>query len=277
MTQTLATGNSNNMISPMSLQTAKEKAPGIFAPGPHSRLSKNYKFVSSLDLIEHLDTQGWKLTNAKQSISKKADPIYTTFGTHIMEFQHNDLYMKDNRGGIEGRPTLVVINNSNGDRPLSIDAGLFRLVCSNGLIIKTQDFGSMKERHIKYTQDEVKVIVDQKIVTMENAVRKINNWIVRPMTSKEQFAFATEALALRLSGDRQPEQYELNGLLESRRKEDSQNDLWHVFNRVQENLTKGGFSLNNREARAIKNPMADFEMNVNLWNIAEKYETIAVK
>jgi hypothetical protein len=91
------------------------------------------------------------------------------------------------------------------------------------------------------------------------------------MTSKEQFAFATEALALRLSGDRKPEQYELTGLLEAKRKEDQPNDLWHVFNRVQENLTKGGFELNERTARAIKNPMMDFEMNMKLWSIAEAY------
>jgi hypothetical protein len=75
---TLATGNTNNMIMPMSLETAKEKAPGIFAPGPHSRLSKDYKFTSSLQLVEHLDSAGWKLVEAKQSTSKNANPIYTT-------------------------------------------------------------------------------------------------------------------------------------------------------------------------------------------------------
>ena len=179
--------------------------------------------------------------------------------------------MKDNRGGIEGRPTIMVINNHNGDRPLQIEAGIFRLVCSNGLVIKTQDFGSMKERHIKYNIDEVKQILDQKVSTVEHAVANINRWISREMSSKEQFAFATEALALRLSGDRQPEQYEITGLLEARRKEDVGSDLWRVFNRAQEGLVRGGFSLNNREARPIKNPMAEFELNQQLWTIAEKY------
>jgi hypothetical protein len=270
-TNTLATGNQNNQIAVMSMETAREKAPGIFAPGPHSRLSKNYKFISSLELIEHLGKQGWGLVNAKQSASKNANPIYTTYGTHIMHFAHNDLYMKDNHGGIEGRPQIVMINNANGDRPLQIEAGIFRLVCSNGLVIKTTDFGSMKERHIKHNQEEINAIIDQKVVDIEKAVTNINRWIARPMTSKEQFSFATEALALRLSGDRQPEQYELMGILEPKRKEDAPNDLWHIFNRVQENLTKGGFELNGRTAREIKNPMADFSMNQTLWSIAEKY------
>jgi hypothetical protein len=272
MTQaTLATGNTNNMIAPLSMETAREKAPGIFAPGPHSRLSKDYKFVSSLDLIEHLDTQGWKLTNAKQSTSKNANPLYTTYGTHIMEFQHEDLYMKDNHGGIEGRPTIVVINNSNGDRPLSIDAGIFRLVCSNGLIIKTTDFGSLKERHTKYNQEEVRGIVSQKITEMEVAVNKINRWNMVEMTDKQRFQFAAEALALRLADDRKPEQYELIDLLQPRRKEDQGKTLWLTYNTVQEGLIKGGFSLNERVARAIKNPMTDFTINQDLWILAEKY------
>lgn len=271
MTQTLAQGNVNNQIAALSMETAKEKAPGIFADKPAPRVSKNYKFTSSLQLIEHLDSAGWKLVDAKQSLSKNANPIYTTYGTHIMRFAHPEIYMKDDRGGIEGRPQIVILNNHNGDRPLQIEAACFRLVCSNGLMIKTQDFASMKERHIKYTQEQVSKIVDDQIIKIEGAVKRINQWISKPMTSKEQFAFAAEALALRLSGDRQPEQYELVSILNPRRKEDAPNDLWHVFNRTQENLIKGGFELNERTARGINNPVLDMEMNLKLWEIAERY------
>ena len=269
MNTSLATGNSNNQISIMSLETAREKAPAIFAEHQHPRLGKGYKFTSSMEIISHFDSLGFKLTNAKQSISNQ--PIHRDFGTHVMEFQSPDLYMKDNRGGIEGRPTIVVINTHNGNRPISIDAGIFRLVCSNGLIIKTQDFGSVKERHTKYDLPQIKEILDQKTIVMEQAVGNINRWISREMSAKERFAFATEAIALRLSGDRQPEQYELQSILMPKRKEDEGNDRWRVFNRVQENVIKGGFDLNNREARAIKNPMAEFELNQQLWSIAEAY------
>jgi hypothetical protein len=271
MTTQLATNNANNIIVPLSLEAAREKAPGIFADKPAPRVSKDYKFTSSLQLVEHLDSAGWKLVEAKQSTSKNANPIYTTYGTHIMKFSHPELYMKDNRGGIEGRPQIVILNNHNGDRPLQIEAGCFRLVCSNGLMIKTQDFGTIKERHIKYTQEQVSKLVDDQVIKIESAVKRINQWIMKPMTSKEQFAFAAEALALRLSGDRKPEQYELLSILTPKRKEDEQNDLWHIFNRTQENLIKGGFELNERQARAINNPLLDMEMNLKLWEIAEKY------
>jgi hypothetical protein len=91
------------------------------------------------------------------------------------------------------------------------------------------------------------------------------------MTDKQRFQFASEALALRLADDRKPEQYELIDLLQPRRKEDQGKTLWLTYNTVQEGLIKGGFSLNERVARAIKNPMTDFQINQDLWALAEKY------
>jgi hypothetical protein len=64
-------------------------------------------------------------------------------------------------------------------------------------------------------------------------------------------------------------------LLQPRRKEDNGKSLWLTYNVVQEGLIKGGFSLNNREARAIKNPLADFQINQDLWALAEKYELVS--
>jgi hypothetical protein len=91
------------------------------------------------------------------------------------------------------------------------------------------------------------------------------------MTDKQRYQFAVEALALRLSDDRQPEQYEVLDILNAKRKIDAQPTLWHTYNTVQENLIKGGFQLNNRQARAIKNPIEDFNINQGLWSLASAY------
>lgn len=253
----------------VSLEEAKTKAPAIFADRPAPRVSKNYTFASSLEMIEHMDKAGWKLTDARQS--KTSKDVYQNYGTHIMKFSHPELFINDNRGGIEGRPQIVVLNDHLGNRPLQIEAGFFRIACENGLMIKSHDFGGARTRHLKVTQDIVGKIIDEHCAKTEKAINDINRWIMREMTDKERFAFATEALALRLSGDRQPENYELISILQPKRQEDSQNDLWHVYNRCQENLVKGGFDLNERTARAITNPVLDMDLNMKLWAIAEKY------
>ena len=91
------------------------------------------------------------------------------------------------------------------------------------------------------------------------------------MTDKERYNFAVEALALRLSNDRKPEQYEIMDMLSPKRKADEGKTLWKTYNIVQENLIKGGFQLNNRQARAIKNPIEDFTLNQDLWTLAGSY------
>ena len=71
--------------------------------------------------------------------------------------------------------------------------------------------------------------------------------------------------------DRKPENYEIHEILTPKRKADAFPTLWHTFNIVQENLIKGGFQMNNRQARAIKNPIEDFNINQDLWALADAY------
>jgi hypothetical protein len=149
--------------------------------------------------------------------------------------------------------------------------GLFRLVCENGLVIKDKDMGSFRERHTKMNFQEVKNLIDEKVSGLQGVVNTISKWNMVEMTDKQRYQFAVEALALRLSDDRQPEQYEVLDILNAKRKVDEQPTLWHTYNTVQENLIKGGFQLNNRQARAIKNPIEDFNINQGLWSLATAY------
>jgi len=257
-------------IRVMNLETAREKAPAIFATEPASYINLNrYKFTPTTDIINHMDSLGWKLTNAKQSKTKVA--LRQNYGVHITEFQHPDLYVKNTDNGIEARPTVVLVNSHDGSRPINFEMGLFRLVCSNGLMVKDRDFGGFKERHTKYTLQEVQNMIDQKMEGLNTTVGKINKWIGVEMSAKDRRSFAIEALALRIGEDRQAEDYEIMEILNPRRDQDTPNTLWHTFNRVQENIIKGGYQMNNRTARPITNPIQDMVLNQGLWQLADAY------
>jgi len=260
-------------VQSLSLDRAREIAPAIFATEPAPNLTKRYNFVPTIDIIEKMDRNGWVLTSAKQSKSKSENE--TKYGTHIVQFQHPDLYVKDSSGGIEGRPTLVLLNSHNGIKPLQTELGLFRLVCSNGLIIKSHDFGGFRERHTKFTNAEVQELIAEKVSIMDRTINKINDWTQIQMSSLDMRKFATDALLLRISSDRQPDEYEIASILEARRNEDKHNTLWHVFNRTQENLIKGGFQMAERQARAITNPLVDMTLNQGLWSLAENFASSA--
>lgn len=257
-------------INPMSLTEAQSYAPAIFATEPASFINlKRYNFVPTTDIIEKMGNEGWILTNAKQS-SSKID-LRKNYGVHTVEFQHPDLYINDTEGKVEGRPTVIFMNSHDGTRPIQSELGIFRLVCSNGLVIKAQDFGGFRERHTKLTNDDVKRLLGEKLELMGTAVERINRWNSIEMKSLDMRKFATDALILRIGEDRQPEDHEILSILEPKRQADSANTLWHVYNRVQENLIKGGFQLGNRQARGITNPLADMTLNQGLWQLAEEY------
>jgi hypothetical protein len=123
--------------------------------------------------------------------------------------------------------------------------------------------------------DSLKTKIDEKMSIMNKTVGTISKWAEKEMTAAERRKFATEALALRISGDRQAEEYEIMEILNPRREADKANTLWHTFNRVQENLIKGGYQMNNRTARAITNPMEDMVLNQGLWQIADGFVAMA--
>ena len=260
-------------IKVLSLDQAREKAPAIFATKPADYINLNrYKFTPTTDIIEHMDTMGWKLTNAKQSKTKV--PLRQNFGVHITEFQHPDLYIKNSEGGVEARPTVVLLNSHDGSRPINFEMGIFRLVCSNGLMVKDKDFGGFKERHTKYTLQEVQNMIEQKMLGLNSTVEKINRWSGIEMSAKDRRAFAIDALALRLGEEKVAEDYEIMEILSPRRDADAPNTLWHTFNRVQENIIRGGYQMNNRTARPITNPIQDMVLNQGLWSLADEYATV---
>jgi hypothetical protein len=131
--------------------------------------------------------------------------------------------------------------------------------------------GSFRERHTKLNFQEVKNLMDEKVSGLQTVVNKISQWNMVEMSDKQRFNFAVEALALRMGTDRQPEQYEIMDILNPKRKADEGNTLWQTYNVLQENMIKGGFQLNNRQARAIKNPIEDFTLNQGLWQLADTY------
>ncbi|HCP5179753.1 TPA: DUF932 domain-containing protein, partial [Escherichia coli] len=95
------------------------------------------------------------------------------------------------------------------------------------------------------------------------------------LNSDEQHLFGRAALMARYEDENKtpvtPEQ-----IITPRRWEDKQNDLWTTWQRVQENMIKGGLSGRsasgkNTRTRAITGIDGDIRINKALWMIAEKF------
>ena len=78
--------------------------------------------------------------------------------------------------------------------------------------------------------------------------------------------FATKASALRTK-----QRVNIMDLLNADRTQDQGNDLWVVFNRVQEKLLGGSYKAGKRKARSVKNFQKDIQINEQLFELAESY------
>ena len=154
--------------------------------------------------------------------------------------------------------------------------GIFRLVCSNGLVIKDKDMGSFNIRHSGYSFDQLQTTLNQAIERLPDMVGKINEYNMITLTREQQLDFAKKAIALRSYSDRVPTEAELAEFLLPRRTEDVGDSLWVVLNRVQEAVMNGGYHLTNargkaRRAKSIKNIQKDIQLNQQIWELGMEY------
>lgn len=259
---------------PMTESEVRQAAPQAYAATPKPGVSEKYSFLPTSRIIEDMDRLGWKVSQAKANRSRTA--INAEFGNHVIKFFHPDVFIKSQDGGKEAYINVVVMNNHTGMGSFRFEIGIFRLVCSNGLVIKDKDFGSFKIRHSGYSFEELQTTLNGVIEKLPEIVGKINIYNQVIMSAEQQREFAQKAFALRSYQDRQLTDAELQEFLAPRRKEDQGDSLWVVLNRVQESVLKGGYHITNakgklRRAKTIKNIQQDLKLNQEIWDLATQY------
>ena len=184
----------------------------------------------------------------------------------------------------EEYPQLLLTNSHDGGNAFTLSAGIFRLVCSNGLVIKTEDYGSARLVHKGYSFEAVQKLVKEFEETISEVISKITAMKKVQLTKEQQIQFAKQAALLRFTAksyneDNIADVVDLDGLLEVERKEDAGNGLYEVFNRVQESLVKGKYlyassgkvnaeGTKTRKGREIKNFKQSIDVNKKLSELA---------
>ena len=261
-------------MTALTLEEVKAKAPQAFAPAPKPGLSTKYSFLPTSRIIEDMDRLGWKVGQA--SGARYRNNINKEFGNHVIKFFHPDIYLRDQEGNIESYINVVVMNNHTGMGSFKFEIGIFRLVCSNGLILKDKDMGTFNIRHAGYSFEQLQETLNQAIERLPDVVGRINQYNAITLTPEQQYEFAAKAVALRSYTDRVPTPEELEDILTPRRQADEGNSLWVVLNRIQESVMKGGYHMVNakgklRKAKSIRNIQKDIQLNQQIWELGMQY------
>lgn len=266
--------------STKSLEDIRKMAPAAFSKHESPKVSNRYSFVPTYDLLEAFAKIGWLPTYSRQIGSSE-------FARHMVRLTNSDLgYMDLKKDKV--KPQIVLDNSHNGMSPAQVHLGLFRLVCTNGLVIAMPGmYSSIRLRHIGIDLEELKkmmtVVADQytKIGTHIGEMQEVKlnqdqreEFVLKAIAAREPHVFVKEDGTIDMKKATtiiRPDQ-----IVEPLRGEDRQEDLWTIFNVIQERLVKGYFdrqtmSGRRTKPRGINNAARHLEFNKVLWTIAESY------
>lgn len=224
--------------------------------------SKPYQ-VETLDAIKQFQDNGWKISGTNQTRRKNRQ-----ISSHLIKMEHPDLIIRNDKGQREAISNILISNGCNGTKPLTLDVGAFRMVCSNGLY----SMDSLSHATIKHNERNIQMLPEiigkfnSKAEVVLNEFKKLKDVQLSP---KQMSQLALEAAGLRF-GDKI--EFDVDQLLQTHRKEDEGDSLWSVYNRIQENLTQSNLLID-RDGNLISgvnNVEDDVKINQQLFELVHE-------
>ena len=250
----------------------KALAPSIFTKTPSKDVTEKYTHIPTEKVIDDMESLGWFVVDAKEVKARKKST--ESFQKHLIVFRNPDIAIIGEEGN-DVFPQILLTNSHDGKNAFTFIAGLFRMICENGLVVSTSEFENVKMRHMGYTFEALQVRIKEMVEKLPLTVESMNKMIATELTPRQKFSFAKKCIGLRFGEDGKNIKVNLKELLVPTRVEDKGNSLWNVFNVIQEKLIDGDFTYTSgvklRKARRIKNFTQDITLNSQLFDVALTY------
>jgi hypothetical protein len=195
----------------------------------NQRIKSKPVMVESLDAVREFQRQGWNIAGAYEQRAKNRK-----VGSHFIKMEHPDFIIKNSKGKAEAVATMNISNTSNGSKPMELDLGAYRQVCANGLIAHTS-FSSEEVPHSEKGQYSLNEILCDLGIRTQGVMEEFNKLKETQLSPAQAMSLATQAAEARFG---KGHRVNVSQLLNVVREEDKGDDVWTVFNRIQENLTQ---------------------------------------
>lgn len=242
-------------------------------------VSDKYQFFSTKDLVTKIEAMGYVLSSAQQAFARKEKQGYQR---HVLRFRLPQSIDNQQAFALKQEfPEIVIVNSHDGSSSMRIIAGLFRLVCANGLI-SGRALDEIRIRHVKRIGvnpdeqlQEVLRVVAEKAKALAAVAERWKQVSVTESGVKELLTATLEARTKGTAYEGKPLKVDSDMLLRAYRPEDIENNLWTVFNVLQEKAIKSAFFAQTIDGETVRlnAPKAlDRQVGINqyLWNAAEK-------
>jgi hypothetical protein len=250
----------------LSLDAIRRSAPAVFAQAAHECTTARYTFIPTERVLCGLKDAGFIPVQANQAKSRL--PGHEHHARHVVRLRRRfeTIELKDSV------PEIVFLNSHDGSSAYQLRLGIFRAICTNGLIVSRAALAACYVAHRGDIVEEVVAAALRLTEHFDELAASIDHMERRVLEPAEQVRFAERALALRYP-DVASSGMQSSQLLTCRREEDDGADLWRVYNRVQENLLRGGLSRRSAtgrltRTRRITSIREDVRINGALWDAA---------
>jgi hypothetical protein len=251
--------------SPLTDDQIRAVAPSIFADHAHDSRSQRYTYIPTAQVLTGLRKEGFQPFMVAQTRVRHDDR--RDFTKHMLRLRHESQV-----DGAEANE-IILLNSHDGTSSYQMLAGVFRFVCMNGLVCGdiVQDLRVPHKGHIEQRVIEGAFEVLDNFERVEHSREEMKAITLQPA---EADVFAQAAIAVKYDDPEKPAPITPAQILQPRRFEDRTSDLWTTFNRVQENLTRGGLAARSANGRRISTrPVTGIDQNVginrSLWILAE--------
>lgn len=251
---------------PLTHDELMQHTPSVFGEEKHASRSERYAYIPTITLLESLQREGFQPFFACQT--RVRDQSRREHTKHMLRLRR--------AGQITGQqvPEIILLNSHDGSSSYQMLPGLFRSVCCNGLVCGT----SLGEVRVPHKGNVVEKVIEgayEVLGVFDRVEEKRDAMQSLLLPPPAQQALAKAALTYRFGEEHQP--VTESQVLSARRWQDEQNDLWSVFNRLQENLSKGGLSGRSAQGkrsrtRAVNGIDGDIKLNRALWVMAEELQ-----
>ncbi|CVE37289.1 TPA: DUF945 domain-containing protein [Pseudomonas aeruginosa] len=252
--------------SPLSDDQIHRVAPSIFAEAPHESRSQRYAYIPTATVLTELRKEGFQPFMVTQTRTRHEDR--RDYTKHMIRLRHAS---QINARGEANE--IILLNSHDGTSSYQMLAGMFRFVCSNGLVCGD----TVADVRVPHKGDVAGQVIEgayQVLHGFDRALESRESMQAITLDEGEAEVFARAALSLKYDDPDKPAPITESQILMPRRFDDRRPDLWSVFNRTQENLTKGGLhgrSANGRrqQTRPVQGIDSDIRLNRALWLLAD--------
>ncbi|QOU76451.1 hypothetical protein JAB4_059510 (plasmid) [Janthinobacterium sp. HH102] len=258
---------------PLTDEMMQRIAPSIFATEAHESRSERYTYIPTSTVVAALRAEGFQPFMVSQARTRSVEKKEHT--KHMIRMRQANQFNAD-RG--EEVNEIILINSHDGTSSYQIIPGVFRVVCTNGLVsgkgnrdVKIRHSGNVIDNVIEgaFRVVEEFALVDEHKEEMKSIV----------LDKQEQIIFARHALELRYETENKPAPITAEQILRPWRQNDVKTDLWTTFNVVQENMIKGGVPIRTEKftrtkTREVKGIDQNVRLNRTLWSLAEEMKKL---